>query len=145
MLIDTATNQIAANSVVDAGKPKIIVLEVIAGTPRIKKAYLTIAFGKGVEMIQKTAQVKTEGGPLHAIAQAIRELVPHDAKLSHYSVKALGEGTDAEGKTIVILKIGDRKFRATSKNRDTDLGFARAYLGAVNQWKASKRKVRRSR
>jgi 2-isopropylmalate synthase len=102
---------------------------VTAGTQSPQTAVITIDLqGQHV-----TTQATSTKGPLDAIAGAIRKAIPHEARLLVYRAKSLEPGTDAKGLVSVRLEIEGKQYRATSVDVDTNLAFARAYLGAVKQ------------
>ena len=59
----------------------------------------------------------TGNGPVDAIFNAIKALVPHEAKLELYQVHAVTEGTDAQAEVSVRLaedgRDGDRRAAPT--------------------------------
>ena len=77
---------------------KVLSLTVIAGTMGPQSATLTL----DIEGKHITTQ-STGNGPVDAIFKAIRELVPHEAKLELYQVHAVTEGTDAQAEVSVRL------------------------------------------
>ena len=72
-------------------------------------------------------------GPVDAIFKAIRELVPHEAKLELYQVHAVTEGTDAQAEVSVRLSEQGRSYTAKGADPDTLVASAKAYLGALNK------------
>jgi 2-isopropylmalate synthase len=83
----------------------------------------------------ESKKAKTTGhGPVDAIFNAIRELVPHDAKLDLYQVHSVTQGTDAQAHVTVRLE--DDKGRISSgdgSNTDTLVASAESYIGALNK------------
>ena len=107
---------------------KIISLTVIAGTMGPQSATLSLDIdGKHV-----TTQ-STGNGPVDAIFNAIRALVPHEAKLELYQVHAVTEGTDAQAEVSVRLAANGRAVTAKGADPDTLVASAKAYLGALNK------------
>ncbi len=99
---------------------KIISLTVIAGTMGPQSATLTLDIdGKHI-----TTQ-STGNGPVDAIFNAIRALVPHEAKLELYQVHAVTEGTDAQAEVSVRLSEQGRAFHRQ--------GGRSRYLGGVGE------------
>ena len=86
----------------------------------------------------------TGNGPVDAIFKAIRDLVPHDAKLELYQVHAVTEGTDAQAEVSVRLSEGGRSVTARGADPDTLVASAKAYLGALNKLVARRSRVRDS-
>src|SRR5450432_703616 len=107
---------------------KVLSLTVIAGTMSPQSATLTLDID-GQHITTQT----TGNGPVDAIFKAIRELVPHDAKLELYQVHAVTEGTDAQAEVSVRLSEGGRSFTAKGADPDTLVASAKAYLGALNK------------
>ena len=107
---------------------KIISLTVIAGTMGPQSATLTL----DIEGKHITTQ-STGNGPVDAIFNAIRALVPHEAKLELYPVHAVTEGTDAQAEVSVRLSESGRAYTAKGADPDTLVASAKAYLGALNK------------
>ena len=73
-------------------------------------------------------------GPVDAIFNAVKALVPHEAKLELYQVHAVTEGTDAQAEVSVRLSDAEgRAVTAKAADPDTLVASARAYLGALNK------------
>src|SRR6202795_1478570 len=107
---------------------KLLSLTVIAGTMGPQSATLTL----DIEGKHITTQ-STGNGPVDAIFKAIRELVPHEAKLELYQVHAVTEGTDAQAEVSVRLSENGRSYTAKGADPDTLVASAKAYLGALNK------------
>ena len=89
----------------------------------------------------RSAIEECEGnGPVDAIFNCIKALVPHEAVLELYQVHAVTEGTDAQAEVSVRLADKGRAVTARGADPDTLVASAKAYLGALN-----KLMVRRSR
>ncbi len=82
---------------------KVIALTVIAGTGSAGKAILTL----DVDGRHETREC-TGDGPIDATFNAIKTIVPHDARLSLYQVHAVTEGTDAQAEVSVRLESNGR-------------------------------------
>ena len=67
--------------------------------------------------VKKTSQ--TGDGPVDAIFKCIKELYPHDVKLSLYQVHAVTEGTDAQATVSVKIEENDRTTVGQSADTDT--------------------------
>ena len=106
-------------------------LTVIAGTMGPQSATLTLA----IDGQHRTHQA-TGNGPVDAIFNAIRALVPHDARLDLFQIHAVTEGTDAQAEVTVRLTEDGRSFTARGADPDTLVSCARAYLGALNKLQA---------
>lgn len=107
---------------------KVLSMTVIAGTMGPQSATLSLDIdGKHV-----TTQ-STGNGPVDAIFNAIRALVPHEARLELYQVHAVTEGTDAQAEVSVRLSQDGRAVTAKGADPDTLVASAKAYLGALNK------------
>ena len=103
-------------------------LKVFAGTGEPQRADMTLdVFGD----IKKTSQ--TGDGPVDAIFKCIKDLYPHDVKLSLYQVHAVTEGTDAQATVSVKIEENDRTTVGQSADTDTLVASANAYLNALNK------------
>jgi 2-isopropylmalate synthase len=109
---------------------KVVALTVIAGTMGPQTATLTLA----VDGVHTTTQ-STGNGPVDAIFNAIKKLVPHEAKLELYQVHAVTEGTDAQAE--VSVRLGDmtegKSVTAKAADPDTLVASAKAYIMALNK------------
>jgi 2-isopropylmalate synthase len=107
---------------------RVTSLTVIAGTGGPQKATITLHIDDKQHMYEAVGD-----GPVDATFQAIRALVPHDARLALYQVSAVTEGTDAQAEVMVRLE-SDGKI-ATGRGSDTDtmVASARAYVSALNK------------
>ncbi len=112
---------------------KIVSLTVIAGTQGPQSATLVL----DIDGAQRTTQA-TGNGPVDAIFNAIKQLVPHTAKLLLYQVHAVTEGTDAQAEVSVRLEEGGKEVTARGADPDTLVASAKAYINALNKL-ASKR------
>ena len=112
---------------------KIVSLTVIAGTQGPQSATLVL----DIDGVQRTTQA-TGNGPVDAIFNAIKQLVPHTAKLMLYQVHAVTEGTDAQAEVSVRLEEGGKEVTARGADPDTLVASAKAYINALNKL-ASKR------
>ena len=119
---------------------KVLSLTVIAGTMGPQSATLTL----DIDGEHVTTQ-STGNGPVDAIFNAIRALVPHEAKLELYQVHAVTEGTDAQAEVSVRLSESGRSFTAKGADPDTLVASAKAYLGALNKLISKRNKVPGSR
>ena len=107
---------------------KIVSLTVIAGTMGPQTATLTLDIdGK------HTTTQSVGNGPVDAIFNAIRTLVPHQATLELYQVHAVTEGTDAQAEVSVRLADEGRSVTSRGADPDTLVASAKAYLGALNK------------
>ena len=112
-------------------------LRVIAGTEGPQTADLSLTVD-GVEK-QTTA---TGDGPVDAVFNAIRAIVPHDAILRLFQVHAVTEGTDAQAQVSVRLEEDGRISTGASADTDTLTASAKAYVNALNNLFARREKTR---
>jgi 2-isopropylmalate synthase len=75
-------------------------------------------------------------GPVDAIFNAIRILLPHEARLDLYQVHAVTEGTDAQAEVSVRLTADGRAGAARAADADTLVASAKAYVAALNRLNA---------
>ena len=111
-------------------RTKVVALTVIAGTMGPQSATLTL----DIEGHHHTTQ-STGNGPVDAIFNAIKKLVPHDAKLELYQVHAVTEGTDAQAEVSVRLSeaVEGKSVTAKAADPDTLVASAKAYVMALNK------------
>ena len=103
-------------------------LKVFAGTGEPQRADMTLdVFGD----IKETTQ--TGDGPVDAIFKCIKELYPHDVKLSLYQVHAVTEGTDAQATVSVRIEEKGKTTVGQAADTDTLVASANAYLSALNK------------
>jgi 2-isopropylmalate synthase len=107
---------------------KLVALSVIAGTGGPQSAALTIEVDG-----QRMTYQATGNGPIDAIFNAIRALVPHEAVLELYQVHAVTEGTDAQAEVSVRLAEDGKTVTARGADPDTLVASARAYIAALNK------------
>ncbi|HEY0236631.1 MAG TPA: 2-isopropylmalate synthase, partial [Afipia sp.] len=106
----------------------LVSLTVIAGTNGPQRATMRI------EVDGKTRVDEAEGnGPVDAVFNCIKALVPHEAKLELYQVHAVTAGTDAQAEVSVRLSQDGRSVTARSSDPDTLVASAKAYLSALNK------------
>ena len=115
---------------------KIVSLTVIAGTQGPQSATLVL----DVEGVHRTTQA-TGNGPVDAIFNAIKQLVPHSAKLMLYQVHAVTEGTDAQAEVSVRLEEGGKEVTARGADPDTLVASAKAYINALNKLAVKRQSV----
>ena len=120
----TAQRHAAAGS-----KASIVSLIVLSGTVREQRAQLTLKIG--VE--HRSADGVSTNGPLDAIAHAVHKILGREAELQTYKAKSSQHGTGAEGEVVIRVLIGGRKVVSRARGTDTNLAFARAYLGVFNR------------
>src|SRR5215467_7406570 len=107
---------------------KLVSLSVIAGTRGPQRATMKL------DVDGKQALEEREGnGPVDAVFNCIKAIVPHDAVLELYQVHAVTAGTDAQAEVSVRLSEGGRAVTARGADPDTLVASAKAYLGALNK------------
>jgi 2-isopropylmalate synthase len=109
---------------------KVRALTVIAGTMGPQSATLTL----DVEGRHQTVQA-TGNGPVDAAFNAVKAIVPHEAKLLLYQVHAVTEGTDAQAEVSVRLEdtTTGRSVTGRAADPDTIVASAKAYVAAVDR------------
>jgi 2-isopropylmalate synthase len=119
------------------GQERIAVsrLRVVAGTEGPQSAELTLT----IEGEARSA-VCNGDGPVDAVFNAIRELVPHTAMLRLYQVHAVTEGTDAQAQVSVRLEEDGRISTGAAADTDTLTASAMAYVNALNNLFARREK-----
>lgn len=107
---------------------KLVSLSVIAGTRGPQRATMKLSID-GSTMIEEC-----EGnGPVDAVFNCIKALVPHEATLDLYQVHAVTEGTDAQAEVSVRLSESGKTVTGQAADPDTLVSSAKAYLGALNK------------
>lgn len=115
---------------------KVTALTVIAGTMGPQTATLTLDIDGQGRTVQSTGN-----GPVDATFNAIKLLVPHDARLDLYQVHAVTEGTDAQAEVSVRLEEGGRIVTGRSADPDTLVASARAYVAALAKLVVKRQKL----
>ncbi len=109
---------------------------------RVSVVDLELRCGMGVKPTAKLSlsvegETKTtvaEGcGPVDAIFNGIKEIVPHHATLQLFQIHAVTEGTDAQAEVTVRLEEDGVTGNGTSADTDTMVASARAYVAALNK------------
>jgi 2-isopropylmalate synthase len=103
-------------------------LRVVCGTEDPQSADLILSID-GVEH-RKTAQ---GDGPVDAAFNAVKALVPHEARLKLYQVHAVTDGTDAQATVSVRLEEGGKIVTGQAADTDTIVASVRAYVNALNK------------
>ena len=116
------------DSVARIGAERVAVtrLKVIAGTEG-QSADLTLT----VDGEAKSAST-TGDGPVDAVFNAIRQIVPHEAELRLFQVHAVTEGTDAQAQVSVRLEEAGHIVTGHAADTDTLTAAAKAYVNALN-------------
>ncbi|MEO1966062.1 alpha-isopropylmalate synthase regulatory domain-containing protein, partial [Hyphomonas sp.] len=113
-------------------------LRVVAGTEGPQTAEIDLVMDG-----EDKFAIARGNGPVDAVFNAIRSLIPHAGKLDLYQVHAVTGGTDAQATVSVRLNDADG-FMATGRASDPDtlVASAKAYLHAVNKLENRKAKRR---
>src|SRR5437764_12081058 len=107
---------------------KLVSLSVIAGTRGPQRATMKL------DIEGKQTLEECEGnGPVDAVFNCIKAIVPHEAMLELYQVHAVTAGTDAQAEVSVRLAHDGRAVTAKGADPDTLVASAKAYLGALNK------------
>lgn len=72
-------------------------------------------------------------GPVDALFNAIKELVPHTGTLQLFQVHAVTQGTDAQAEVSVRLEENGKTCQGHSADTDTLVATAQAYIQALNK------------
>jgi 2-isopropylmalate synthase len=107
---------------------KVLSLLVVAGTMGPQITTLTLE----IDGIHKTVQAQGNG-PVDSTFNAIKALVPHDARLELYQVHAVTQGTDAQAEVSVRLSENGKMVTGKAAHPDTLVASAKAYLSALNK------------
>src|SRR5579863_1647484 len=107
---------------------KFVALQVIAGSKGPQSAELEL----DIDGEHRTAKT-TGNGPVDATFNAIKEMVPHTARLQLYQVHAVTEGTDAQAEVTVRLEEDGKTVNGQGSDPDTLVASARAYIHALNK------------
>jgi 2-isopropylmalate synthase len=113
---------------------RVMSLTVIAGTGGPQKAILVMDVGG-----RHVTEEATGSGPVDAVFNAVKKILPHEARLSLYQVHAVTEGTDAQAEVSVRLEDGGRIESGRGADVDTLVASAKAYVSAVNKLLARRR------
>jgi 2-isopropylmalate synthase len=112
----------------DAERIKFVSLQVAAGSKGPQTAEMEL------EIDGTVRGAKTEGnGPVDAIFNGIKTLVPNEARLQLYQVHAVTGGTDAQAEVTVRLEEGGKTVNGQGADPDTLVASARAYIHALNK------------
>ena len=106
----------------------VLALTVIAGTGGPQKAILTM----DADGVHETREA-TGTGPVDAVFNAVKLIMPHEASLQLYQVHAVTEGTDAQAEVSVRLEEDGRIVTGRSADADTLVASAKAYVSALNK------------
>ncbi|MBS7546019.1 2-isopropylmalate synthase [Ancylobacter oerskovii] len=115
---------------------RLVSLSVIAGSHGPQRATMKM------EVEGSRFTVEEEGnGPVDAVFNCIKAIVPHVAKLALYQVHAVTEGTDAQAEVSVRLEDGDKAVTGRGSDPDTLVASAQAYIIALNKLQAKRQSL----
>jgi 2-isopropylmalate synthase len=107
---------------------KVKFLRVICGTEAPQSADLIL------EIDGREHRTTAQGdGPVDATFNAVKALVPHNARLQLYQVHAVTEGTDAQATVSVRMEEEGRIATGQAADTDTVVASAKAYVNALNR------------
>jgi 2-isopropylmalate synthase len=107
---------------------KLVSLSVIAGTRGPQRATMKLDID-GKSLLEE----RDGNGPVDAIFNCVKAMVPHEAVLELYQVHAVTEGTDAQAEVSVRLSEHGRAVTAKGADPDTLVASAKAYISALNK------------
>ncbi|SFI60923.1 2-isopropylmalate synthase [Jannaschia pohangensis] len=107
---------------------KVERLRVVCGTDGPQTAELTLTIDGAAQSSEATGD-----GPVDAAFNAVKALVPHEARLQLYQVSAVTEGTDAQATVSVRMEEDGRIVSGSSADTDTVVASVRAYVNALNR------------
>lgn len=112
-----------------ASNYQLIDLSVKCGTLNDAQVSLKIK----IDNEEHVANFASQDGPVDAIFNAIKALIPHNAMLELYQVHAVTEGTDAQATATVRLKQNNRIYSANGSNTDVLVASALAYINCLDK------------
>jgi len=107
---------------------KLLSLSVIAGTHGPQRATMKLDIDGKIQTEERDGN-----GPVDAVFNCIKAMMPHEAVLELYQVHAVTEGTDAQAEVTVRLAENGRAVTSRGADPDTLVSSAKAYLGALNK------------
>lgn len=118
---DSLTNQKSKYQLVD--------LDVKCGTFNEAQVMIKIR----IDNDEQVANFSSKDGPVHAIFNAVKALIPHNYSLELYQVQAVTQGTDAQATATVRLKQNNRIFSANGSDTDVLVASALAYINCLDK------------
>jgi 2-isopropylmalate synthase len=116
---------------------KLVSLSVVAGTRGPQRATMKL------DIDGRLAIEECEGnGPVDAVFNCIKALVPHEVTLELFQVHAVTEGTDAQAEVSVRLSEDGKSVTGKGADPDTLVASANAYLGALNKLMVKRQKTK---
>ena len=114
---------------------KFISLQLVCGSKGPQRADIVL------EVDGKTKTAKATGhGPVDALFNSIKKIVPHKVTLQLYQVLAVTEGADAQAEVSVRLEERGKSVNGQGTDSDTMVASARAYVNALNKLLTKRKK-----
>ena len=88
---------------------------------------------------------KNGNGPIDAIFNALKALIPNKASLIVYQVNAITKGTDAQAEVNVRLEEDLITVQGQGSDVDTMVASAKAYINALNELIMKRKKAEDSK
>ncbi|MFL2661449.1 MAG: 2-isopropylmalate synthase [Alphaproteobacteria bacterium] len=119
---------------------ELIDLQVNCGSSKVSEAKLKLnIFG------EKKTITKSGNGPIDAIFNALKALLPNKSNLIVYQVNAITKGTDAQAEVNVRLEEDNISVQGQGNDVDTMVSSAKAYINAMNKLIMKRKKVEDSK
>ncbi len=114
-------------------------LSLTCGSKKKSEACLVLnTFGE-----KKTIK-RTGNGPIDAIFNSLKSLIPNKANLIVYQVNAITKGTDAQAEVNVRLEENQITVQGQGSDVDTMVASAKAYINAMNKLIMKRKKAQES-
>ena len=99
-----------------------------------QRTQVTLLFARHHFMENKEYKVESIGdGPVDAVFNSIKKVFPHSARLQHFQIHAVTEGTDAQATVSVRLEEAGKIVTGQSSDTDTVVASAKAYINSLNK------------
>ena len=113
----------------DSNRIHLLDLAVSCATNKQATASLKIKFDNE----ERANTFSSQDGPVDAVFNAIKKIIPHSATLDLYQVQAVTEGTDAQATVMVRLKQNNRIFSAHGSDASVLTASALAYINCLEK------------
>ena len=94
---------------------------------------------------EKKVIMKVGNGPIDAIFNALKALIPNKANMIVYQVNAITKGTDAQAEVNVRLEEKLISVQGQGSDVDTMVASAKAYINAMNKLILKRKKANDSK
>ena len=119
---------------------ELLNLSVKCGTDKESEAKIKL------NIFGETKTIKKHGnGPIDAIFNALKSMIPNKANLIIYQVNGITKGTDAQAEVTVRLEEKSITVQGQGKDVDTMVASAKAYINAMNKLIMKKKKAQDSK